>query len=239
MSDGELVGRVRRGDPGAFAELYRTHVTAVRTVVADRVHGAEAVADVVQEVFARALERLATLRESDHFRPWLLAIARHAAIDSLRIQARTRCMPDDDSCDRAAAEDGPDALAELAELSQLVNGLVAGLSRRDATALTLVTNFGFSPAEVADALGVSPGAAKVIVHRARRRLHDALTLELMVRRRGAGCATFAAFYDTGAMREAARHVRVCSACAASVSGDVELFGARNARAADEVSPSRL
>jgi RNA polymerase sigma-70 factor (ECF subfamily) len=134
-------------------------------------------------------------------------------------------MPDDDSCDRPAADDGPDALAELAELSQLVNGLVAGLSRRDATALALVTNLGFSPAEVASALGVSPGAAKVIVHRARRRLQDALTLELMVRRRGAGCDAFAALFDTGATREAGRHVRQCTACATAVSGDVELFAA--------------
>ena len=37
----------------------------------------ETVADLVQESFARALERLDSLREPQHFRAWVLQIARH------------------------------------------------------------------------------------------------------------------------------------------------------------------
>ena len=40
--------------------------------------------DVVQDVFLKALERLATLRDPDLFGPWLMSIARHAGVDHRR-----------------------------------------------------------------------------------------------------------------------------------------------------------
>ena len=221
--DATLVGRVRHGDHDAFEELYRTHVRAVRTVVSAKLSGVDAVADVVQEVFARALERLSTLREPDHFRAWLLSIVRHAAIDQRRDRDKTRHSPGEEAEAQPEPGDGPADLVELAELSELVNGLVGGLSTRDATAISLVTRLGFSPAEVAQALGVTPGAAKVIVHRARRRLRDALSLDLMVRRSGEGCPAFAEVYDREAPAAAAHHVHGCSTCADLASRDIELF----------------
>jgi RNA polymerase sigma factor (sigma-70 family) len=214
---------VRRGDVGAFAELYRAHVVAVRSVVAHQIAGDEVISDVVQEVFARALERLHTLRQPDQFRSWVLTIAHNTAIDARRERDRVRWVSDGDIAERPSNEDGPETLAELAELGQLVNVALAGLARRDLIALALATNLGFSPAEIGAALGVSPGAAKVIVHRARGRLRTALSMELMVRRRGAGCPEFADLFDVGDDAKAARHVRECMRCQALASGDVELF----------------
>ena len=59
----------------AFSALYRSHVGVVTQAIRDNVHDPETVADVTQEVFARALERLGTLRDTDRFRPWLMSIA--------------------------------------------------------------------------------------------------------------------------------------------------------------------
>ena len=56
----------------------------------------------------------------------------------------------------------------IVELDELVRGLTK-LSPRDASALRLAGR-GAAPAQIAAALGVTPGAAKVLVHRARRRL---------------------------------------------------------------------
>ena len=64
MSDRILVEAVLAGDMGAFATLYRAHVRAVTAAVRDNVHDPESIADVIQEVFLRALERLGTLRDS-------------------------------------------------------------------------------------------------------------------------------------------------------------------------------
>lgn len=219
-----LVDKVLCGDMAAFATLYRSHVAAVAKAVRDNVHDPETVADVIQEVFARALERLGTLRDAERFRPWLLSIARNAAIDQRRSRARAPEGFDDHAPEPAEGGPGPADLAELNDLARLVQGCVVGLSKRDATALSLVTQLGLRPPEVAAALDVSVGAAKVILCRARQRLREALALELMVRRRAVGCEEFGAAFDMEDLVGAARHVRSCPVCAALVETEVSLYG---------------
>ena len=79
----QVVLAARRGDRGAFAELYRRFHRAVHGVVLARVTYGDA-ADVVQDVFAIALERLPQLGDAAAFPGWLLAIARNRAVDHVR-----------------------------------------------------------------------------------------------------------------------------------------------------------
>ena len=223
--DAELVERVRTGDPGAFAALYRAHAPAVYRVARERVPVVEAATDVVQETFARALANLDKLREPDRFRPWILSIARHAAIDDRRSRSRLTPLGDESAGVLPTDDRGPEEVAELAELAELLEVCVGDLSPRDATAVYLMTHLGLSPAEVGAALGISPGAAKVVVHRARRRLRDALALRLMVRHRGGSCIGFSELYDRGQVVQAARHLRQCPICDRAVATEVRLYEA--------------
>jgi RNA polymerase sigma factor (sigma-70 family) len=225
--DETLVGRVRSGDVRAFEELYRRHAGAVRTAVRDNVHDAEGIADVVQETFARALARLDSLREPSRFRPWLLSIGRHAAIDNRRHSTRVRSLDDQEAMALPSGADGPDVAAELAELGALLQSGVATLSARDATALSMVTHLGLRPAEVAAALGVTTGAAAVIVHRARRRLRDAVVLEVLVRAAGAGCHEFERLHGPNPVA-AARHIKDCTECCRAALAEVVPFDAGRA-----------
>jgi RNA polymerase sigma factor (sigma-70 family) len=209
----------------AFSALYRAHVGAVRAAVRDNVHDPEGIADVVQDTFVRALERLPSLREPERFRPWLLSIARHVAIDARRVRQRSKTDDGADTADIESTAPEPDELAELGELAALVNGCVGGLSPRDAAAIALVTRFGFSPNDVALAFEITPGAAKVVVHRARRRLRDALTLELNVRASAVPCATLAAYRAAGDLVEAGRHVRDCDECLGTAVHELSLYDA--------------
>jgi len=209
--DQELVQAVRAGDTAAFSDLYLRHAEAVRMEIARTCSGASLV-DLSQDVFVRALEALPSLREPALFRPWLLSIARRAAIDQRRVRWREQPLDDESAQDLKDGDRPPGDVAELHELAVLVRGTVAGLSRRDATAVRLVVDLGFSPEELALALGVSPGAARVVVHRARRRLRDALVLELLLRREIDGCPSFARLHDDGDVVAAARHVRQCVSC---------------------------
>jgi len=218
LSDVELVNAVRGGDLAAYASLYAAHVGAVQTVVRAQLHDPSVAEDVVQDVFVRALESLPRLDDAERFRAWLLAIARHTAIDARRKLVRQRTVSSSAGSDGESAEADvtggvePDRLTELAELSELVWGAVAGLSKRDATAMALVS-LGFGIADVAVALGVSHGAAKVAVHRARERARQALLLEVMVRRQGPHCPAFDPAADVVAM---ARHLRTCADCRTAV-----------------------
>jgi RNA polymerase sigma factor (sigma-70 family) len=221
-SDVELVNAVRGGNLAAYASLYAMHVGAVQTVVRAQVHDPGVAEDVVQDVFVRALESLPKLDDAERFRAWLLAIARHTAIDARRKLVRQRTVSSSDSDDGTGIEADlvggvePDRLTELSELSELVWGAVAGLSKRDATAMALVS-LGFGIADVAVALNVSHGAAKVAVHRARERARQALLLEVMVRRQGPHCPKLD---PTADLVETARHLRTCPDCREAVRRDL-------------------
>ena len=180
--DAGLVALIHDGDVLAFADLYRAHAPAVAFAVRDHVRDPETVADLVQESFARALERLDSLREPQHFRAWVLQIARHAAIDEQRQRGRVQLANEDLALHVEESTAGPEDLAELRDLLHRVHGCIGGLSRRDATAVVLVAELGFSPDALGAALGISPGSAKVVIHRARRRLADALAQQELVRR---------------------------------------------------------
>ena len=226
-SDATLVSAVLDGDQAAFAVLYRTHAGAVARVVRDNVHDPEEVTDLVQEVFTRALERLPRLRDPQRFRPWLFSIARHAAVDARRGRRPVQSFGDGEP-EPLADDHGPEELAEVRELARLVECCVAGLSRRDATALSLVTHLGFSPAEIATAMRVSVGAAKVLVHRARCRLRDALAVELMVRHPATACGFLQGLIRQRALGPAARHLSTCHACTAAVHAEAALYGTSTA-----------
>ena len=89
LSDAQLVGRCRNGDAAAWNELverFSRYVYAI-AVRAYRLaeHDAE---DVFQDVFARAYERLGSLRDDAAIRPWLAQLTRNACVDKLRSTAR-------------------------------------------------------------------------------------------------------------------------------------------------------
>src|SRR5262249_25561987 len=71
-----LVVAERAGDRAAFAALYHRFARVVHAVALARVRVADA-ADVVQDVFLTAYERLGELREPAAFPGWLLQIARN------------------------------------------------------------------------------------------------------------------------------------------------------------------
>jgi RNA polymerase sigma factor (sigma-70 family) len=209
-----LVLAVRAGDREAFAPLYRENVRAVQLAVRDQLRDPERVADAVQETFARALASLDKLRDPERFRSWLLSIARHTAVDFRRHQNRV-AVDELTEVDVATADGSdPAELAALHDIAGLVNGLVIGLSQRDAVALSLVT-LGFEVADVAATLGIKHGAAKVVLHRARRRLRAALVLRLLSTGTTTRCPELVALVNRAGTSTAARHAETCPACAES------------------------
>lgn len=208
--DAMLVGALRRGEAAAFEALYKRHAGAVATVAKDHVRDSDRVAEVVQETFARALESLPRLKNADRFRPWLLSIARHTAVDARRKDACLLPELLDTVDDLPTAGPSPQELAELAELVGVVRGALTGLSRRDATAIALVA-LGFGVADVAVALGIEHGAAKVALHRARRRLKARVLVNMLPHRDAGACAELGLLPATDLLA-IARHLGTCDTC---------------------------
>jgi RNA polymerase sigma factor (sigma-70 family) len=119
LSDGDLVAACREGDDGAWRELverFSRYVYAI-AVRAYGLQGADA-EDVFQEVFARAYDRLDTLRDDEAIRAWLGQLARNLAVDRLRAGARE--MPTESEADRP---DPRDAIDEIEEALSVREGL--------------------------------------------------------------------------------------------------------------------
>jgi len=237
-SDADLVTAVRVGDTEAFSELYRAHAGAVRAVAANQLRDREAVADVVQDTFFRALRNLGSLQDPSRFRPWLLSIARNLATDQLRTRARTTVFDDAARYEVPDRGPGPVFLTELGELAEQVKGCVAGLSRRDATAIIMVTQLGFTPEQVASALGLSPGAAKVLVHRARRRMRHALVLQVMVRQPDLACPELQMLVKDDPLA-AAKHVERCETCISRAASEVMAFEQGPTEAGSPQAPASI
>ena len=168
-----VVSRARRGDRAAFAELYRRFHRAVHGVVLARVTYGDA-ADVVQDVFAIALERLPQLGEPAAFPGWLLAIARNRAIDHVRAKRPT------------------DELAEVpveaprsAEVAQVLVAL-RGLPEAYQETMILRLVEGMSGPEIAEQTGLSPGSVRVNLHRGMKLLRAALGITEVVDDQTAG-----------------------------------------------------
>lgn len=219
-----LVAALRAGDATAFRSLYERHAPAVAMAVRDRVRCEDMVQALVQETFTRALERLGTLRGPACVRPWLLAIARNLAADRSQLEQRQMAAVPEDLDEADVAVAAVEEAAVRGELAELVGRCLAGLSPRDATALALVTHLDLGPADVADALGISRGAAKVAIHRARRRLRTSLAIHAIEQEPTLACGDF----PRGEGGDPARHVDGCDGCVAGARS--ALLGTRSAAA---------
>ena len=179
-SDEALLAGMAADDQDAAAVFVRRHQARVYGL-ALFVVGIPAVAEeVAQETFVRAW------RHADGFDPrrgrattWLLAIARHAAIDVLRVR---RDVPVDPvvMADRIAAHStdstaaDPDRLADQVATGTTVDAALSHVPREQATAVVLASVFGLSGAEIAERTGVPLGTAKTRIRLGLRHLRDEL-----------------------------------------------------------------
>jgi RNA polymerase sigma-70 factor (ECF subfamily) len=169
--DAAIVRAAADGDAGAFAALYERYGRMVHGILLARVPRSD-VADLVQEVFLAAWQRLASLRDPAAFAGWLAMIARNRATDFQRRAADTVELPDALPDERTlggetTAGAGLDADAALAAIRSLP----------DAYRETLVQRLveGMSGPEIAARTGLTPASVRVNLHRGMKLLRATLT----------------------------------------------------------------
>lgn len=163
--------------PQDFEAWYHDHRPTVYRYIRFRVATREAAEDVTSEVFMKALRSFerydATLASP---RTWLLRIARNAVTDHLRALRRRGSLHV--SLDRVPdlVADTPsqdERIMKQERIQSLLNGTQT-LRKADQQILSLRYGAGLGNAEIAEALGVSNNAVAVRLHRALKRLKDAV-----------------------------------------------------------------
>lgn len=170
----DCVARALDGDTTAFGKLVDEYSARIFTHLYRLVGNREEAEDLAQESFLRAYRFLARYDRSKPFRNWLYTIATNVAMNALRARRRRgwSVSLDAESTEGLIAADTKDARQHLAHREQetRVADAVGRLPAQSASLVHLHYHEGMSIREAADIVGVSEGAAKVALHRARKSL---------------------------------------------------------------------
>ena len=160
-----------------FDEAYSLHSSAIYNYSFRMLGRAEDAEDLTVTVFEKALRAWERRPIDAELRPWLFRIATNSAIDELRRRKLIQWRPWETFVGlfhpAQVAPDSPEREVLRGETVSLVRAALAELSPRDQAALILREHQGLSVEEIAKALGISHGAAKVALFRARERLREA------------------------------------------------------------------
>ncbi len=152
-----------------FETLYRQHASAVFRFAWGLCGDRSRAEDIVSETFVRILTKAPRI-ETQTALAYLLAVARNVFLTGQRRRRREVPLPEEMP---ANAHDPADRLDDQARLETVVRALRA-LPEGERTALLLRVDHDLPYGDIARALEISVGAAKVRVHRARLRLASAL-----------------------------------------------------------------
>jgi RNA polymerase sigma-70 factor (ECF subfamily) len=155
-------------DDLAFTRAWMAAQPAVASTVIALVWDRHAADDLVQEVAVAAYEGRDRVAPGRDFTAWAVGIARHKAVDWLRAR-RPAELPDPDAL-ACVAEAAIDQADDLARQEAALHRCVAALDGRARRIVDLFYGQDRPVVEVAAALGVTVGNAKVMLHRVRAAL---------------------------------------------------------------------
>ncbi len=182
-ADAALLARLRAGDDAAYGELVRGQ-TPVLLRLARRLLRDEAEArEAVQDAFVAVFRNLAGFRGQARLSTWIYRIAVNACLARLRVRAAQpevdvdallpRFLPDGHAAEPSVPW-RPDAALERSEVCARVRECIDRLPETYRTVVMLRDIEELTTEEAAAALGISPGAVKVRLHRARQALRALL-----------------------------------------------------------------
>ena len=224
-ADAQLVAAYLGGDRSALGGIYDRHGSSLFDTAAAMTGSRDDAADMVQDVFVIAAERLGQLRDPSRLRPWLFAILRNEVFR--RSRRRSRSVVTDFSAPEREVmvptsppeSERVDDELDAAELAELVRGAARGLDARDQLVLELSVRQGLTGSDLADALGVSAQQGYGLVHRMRERTERSLGAYCVARRGRRDCEELAGIlagwdgeFTVLLRKRVARHIETCSTC---------------------------
>ena len=154
-----------------FEAAYRELYAPICGYVLRRVRDPQDAAEAIAETFTTLWRRFDACPHGEELRPWLFGVARRVIANQRRGERRRSALAE------RLALNVDVAAFEAFRPAEPASGLArafASLSDADRELLSLVAWEGLSRDELATALGTSRAVIRLRLHRARRRLHDAL-----------------------------------------------------------------
>lgn len=160
--ENQLLQQAREGDSDAFGVLYSKYLDAIYRYVYYRVDSAATAEDLTEEVFVRAWEALPGYEIRKYpFKSWLYRIAHNLVIDHRR--KRRPAVIDDEVLQRLPGLSvPPEQMVVDGQKAEALLGAVQQLGEEEQQVVILRFVDGLSHKEVADIIGKSEEASRVI-----------------------------------------------------------------------------
>jgi RNA polymerase sigma-70 factor (ECF subfamily) len=170
------VARAASGDRLAFERLYRRHLNRVYSLCARMVADRGRAEELTQDVFVRAWEKLELFRGESSFSTWLHRLTVNVVLNARKSDGRSRSRFEETDEEAggmdamAGVVGSPLAPGDMLDLEEAIEKLPKGARR----VFVLHDVEGYKHEEIAEMLGVTSGATKAQLHRARLLLREAM-----------------------------------------------------------------
>jgi RNA polymerase sigma-70 factor (ECF subfamily) len=179
-----LIGRIQRGERELFYELIRPYEKRVFVIAFTILRNDEDAEDAAQEAFLKAFKHLAQFRAESRFSTWLIQVA----INEARLRQRKSHLEIMRPIEDQENEDGtytprdfadwreiPSEALERKEIREKLVAALGSLAQKYREVFVLRDVEHMSIEDTAEALGISAGAVKTRLLRARLMLRDLLS----------------------------------------------------------------
>lgn len=161
-----------------IARIYEEYKHDVFTYLVSLTHDSLLAEDLVSDTFLGAIKSLAKFRGDSDIKTWLFSIARHKWYEHLR-RVKPTISLDDLAGRYLCTESDLEALSIQREMAQAVLRLLDNEPPRTKDVVCMRVE-GYSFFEIAQKHGISESSARVIDHRAKRKIREALAKEGIV-----------------------------------------------------------
>src|SRR5688500_12069653 len=172
----DLVAAAKTGDREAFDQLVKATYMEAYTLAFRLTGNEEDARDVVQDAYLRAYKGIRRFRGDAAFSTWLYRITANCASTYLgkRTRARHEELADDAPLVDERPEIDPGLRADQEEDRQRLSEALESLPADMRAVVVLRDVYDLPHEAIAAELGITEGAAKVRLHRARRKLRERL-----------------------------------------------------------------
>jgi RNA polymerase sigma factor (sigma-70 family) len=170
QTDERLVDLVRAGSESAFEAIVARYRRPLLRYCS-RILSEERAEDAVQQTFMRAYGAMRKNGAELSLKPWLYRIAHNTALNALR----DRGLRHEELPDQLDGIERPDEALQRSQDLRAVLSAVQDLPERQRNAIVRRELEGRSYEEIADELGVTDGAVRQLLNRARNTLREAAT----------------------------------------------------------------
>lgn len=154
-------------------QLWSTYSEQIRNYISARIEW-PAVDDILQQVFLKAHEKMATVQEQKATKSWLYRIAQHSIIDWYRKEYWWKQWTMDDTY-RDALENDTSSTNEKKIINNISSCLLPMIDSLDEQSQKVMKRYlepNVTQSMIADELWISVSNIKVIVHRAKKKLKE-------------------------------------------------------------------